>query len=157
MPLPLRPGQRERRFQLSNEKPEKPSYTSEFRNPGTGPGNIINNMAVSLAMDSFMSYVVLISPHVKQSKTVWDSGFHSADAGFHVLNSRFLFSGIWTPYSNDQRDSKFQSPGCQILPPPSPKFQISQANISWNPQYRLPYLGCRTSPANKHARLFDPI
>ena len=84
-----------------NEKPEKPSYTSEFTNPGTGPGNIINNMAVSLAMDSFMSYLVLISPHVKQSKTVWDSGFHSVDNGFHVLNSRFLFSGIWTPDSND--------------------------------------------------------
>ena len=64
-----------------NEKPEKPSYTSEFTNPGTGPGNIINNMAVSLAVDSLMSYLVLISPHVKQSKTVWDSGLHSVDAG----------------------------------------------------------------------------
>ena len=40
-----------------NQKPEKPitSYTSEITNPATDPGNIVNNMAVSLAMDSFMS------------------------------------------------------------------------------------------------------
>ena len=40
-----------------NEKSEKPvtSYTSEITNPATDPGNSVNNMAVSLAMDSFMS------------------------------------------------------------------------------------------------------
>ena len=38
-----------------NEKPEKPNYTSEITNPATDPGNIVNNMAVSLAMASFIS------------------------------------------------------------------------------------------------------
>ena len=38
-----------------NEKPEKPSYTSEITNPATDPGNVVNNMAVSLAMAWFMS------------------------------------------------------------------------------------------------------
>ena len=38
-----------------NEKPEKPSYTSEITNPATDPGNIVNNKAVSLAMASFIS------------------------------------------------------------------------------------------------------
>ena len=40
-----------------NEKREKPitTYTSEITNLATDPGNIVNSMAVSLAMASFMS------------------------------------------------------------------------------------------------------
>ena len=76
-----------------NEKPEKSSYTSQFTNPGTGPGNIINNMAVSLTTDSFMSYLVLISPHVKQSK---DSlGFWIPLCGCWVSCPEFQISFQW--------------------------------------------------------------
>ena len=36
------------------------------------------------------------SPHVKESKTVWDSGFHAVDFRFQELNSRLCFvSGTW--------------------------------------------------------------
>ena len=38
-----------------NERPEKPSYTSEFTNPATDPGNIVHSMPASLAIGSFMS------------------------------------------------------------------------------------------------------
>ena len=35
-----------------NERPEKPSYTSEFTNPATDPGNIVHSMPASLAIGS---------------------------------------------------------------------------------------------------------
>ena len=34
-------------------------------------------------------------PLVRESKTFLDSGFHSMDLGFQVLDSRFFFSGTW--------------------------------------------------------------
>ena len=34
-------------------------------------------------------------PLVRESKTFLDSGFHSMDFGFQVLDSGFFFSGTW--------------------------------------------------------------
>ena len=31
------------------------------------------------------------SPHIRESKTVIDSGFHAVDSGFQVLDSSFFF------------------------------------------------------------------
>ena len=39
----------------------------------------------------FLSYE---SPHVRESMTVLDSGFHAVDSGFRVLNSGFRLSGF---------------------------------------------------------------
>ena len=37
------------------------------------------------------------SPHVRESMTVLDSGFHPVDSGFRVLDSGFQLSGFWIP------------------------------------------------------------
>ena len=44
-------------------------------------------------------------PHVRESKTVLDSGFQAVDSGFQVLESVFV-SGIWILDSKAQ-DSRF--------------------------------------------------
>ena len=41
-----------------------------------------------------------LSPHVRESKTSWDSGFHAVDSGFQALDSSL---GQWN------LDSGFQS------------------------------------------------
>ena len=40
------------------------------------------------------------SPHVRESLTVLDSGFHAVDSGLQVLDSEFLFSGTGIPDFN---------------------------------------------------------
>ena len=40
------------------------------------------------------------SPHVSESKTVLDSGFHAVDYGFQVLDILVFVGGIWIPGSN---------------------------------------------------------
>lgn len=35
------------------------------------------------------------SSHVRESKTVMDSGFQAMDSGFHELDSRFFVSKTW--------------------------------------------------------------
>ena len=42
----------------------------------------------------------LIYPHVRESKTVLDSRFHSVDSVIQVLDSGFFVSGTWIPDSN---------------------------------------------------------
>ena len=39
------------------------------------------------------------SPHVKESRTVLDSGFHAVDSGFRVLDSGFRIPAQWIPDS----------------------------------------------------------
>ena len=39
-------------------------------------------------------------PHVRESKTVLDSRFHSVDYVIQVLDSGFSVSGTWIPDSN---------------------------------------------------------
>ena len=38
-----------------------------------------------------------VSPHVRESMTVLDSGFHPADSGFRLLDSGFQLSGFRIP------------------------------------------------------------
>ena len=38
-----------------------------------------------------------MSPHVRESMTVLDSGFHPVDSGFRVLDSGFQLSGFRIP------------------------------------------------------------
>ena len=40
---------------------------------------------------------ILLSPHVRESMTVLDSGFHPVDSGFRVLDSGFQLSGFRIP------------------------------------------------------------
>ena len=35
------------------------------------------------------------SPNVRESKTLFDSGFHAVDSRFQILNYRFFASGSW--------------------------------------------------------------
>ena len=42
----------------------------------------------------------MIYPHVRESKTVLDSRFHSVDSVIQVLDSGFFVSGTWIPDSN---------------------------------------------------------
>ena len=71
------------------------------------------------------------SPHVRESKTVLDSGFHAVD-------SRFFVSGTWVLDSNRQWDSGFlqlysgfQIPGFCIPPAPDKiaVFQIPDSRF----------------------------
>ena len=39
-------------------------------------------------------------PHIRKSKTVLDSGFHTVDSGLQVLDSGFSVGGPWIPDSN---------------------------------------------------------
>ena len=48
------------------------------------------------------------SPHVRQSKTVLDSGYNATDSGFQLMYSEFLVSGTNSiPDTNSFRDSGF--------------------------------------------------
>ena len=38
-----------------------------------------------------------LSPHVRESRTFLDSGFHAVDSGFRVLDFGFQHSGFWIP------------------------------------------------------------
>ena len=39
------------------------------------------------------------SPHIRESRTVLDSGFHAVNSGSQVLDSKFFVSGTWIPNS----------------------------------------------------------
>ena len=63
-----------------------------------------------------------MSRHVRESKTVLDSRFHTVDSGLQVLDSEFFVSGTLILDSNRLWDSGFlklysgfQSPGFRIL------------------------------------------
>ena len=71
-----------------------------------------------------------MSPHVRETKTVMDSGFHAVDSGFRLLDSR-SFSGL---------DSRFQLSfrmGMPRIPDSTsqkfPRFRIPQAKIALIP------------------------
>ena len=45
----------------------------------------------------FLQVAFHLSPHVRESMTVLDSGFHPVDSGFRVLDSGFQLSGFRIP------------------------------------------------------------
>ena len=88
------------------------------------------------------------SPHVRESKTVLDSGFHAMDSGFSLLDLKSfsvdlgfripIVSGILDSYScipdSKAQDSGFHKQNFLI-------FRILQAKISGIPESGFPYMG----------------
>ena len=77
------------------------------------------------------------SLHGKESKIVLDFVFHAVDAGFQVLDLRFLAAGTWIPHTN-----------CQWIPEslsciPDSKVRISDFTSKVFPQAKS--LGFRIS------------
>ena len=88
------------------------------------------------------------SPHVRESKTVLDSGFHAVDFGSQLLDSRSytvelgfqipIVGGI--PDSDSCiPDSKAQDSGFHKQK--FPRFRILHAKISRIPESGFPYMG----------------
>ena len=93
--------------------------------------SIQNNMVSSLGFVPWPHWWELnafSTPHARESKTVFDSGFHIMDSGFQVLDSN-----CWW-------DSGIQSPGFQIPRVRFPRFWIPQAKISPILEFGLPYM-----------------
>ena len=88
------------------------------------------------------------SPHVRESKTVLDSGFHAMDSGFSLLYLKSfsedlgfripIVSGILDSYScipdSKAQDSRFQKQNFL-------RFRILQAKISGILESGFPYMG----------------
>ena len=75
----------------------------------------------------------VFSPHVRESKTVLDSGFHAMDSGFQVMDSRISgtsghqilsLAGFWIPYD------VFRVPKPRILESTNKNFSVSGLRIS---------------------------
>ena len=75
----------------------------------------------------------VFSPHVRESKTALDSGFHAMDSGFQVMDSRtsgtsghqiLSLVGFWIPYD------VFRVPKPRILESTSKNFSVSGLRIS---------------------------
>ena len=69
------------------------------------------------------------SPNVRESKTLFDSGFHAVDSRFQVLNYRFFASGSWISIIIGIPDFlrsilDYKNPGFWI-----PKFQIPRQKL----------------------------
>ena len=89
-----------------------------------------------------------LSPHVRESKTLLDSGFHAMDSGFQLLDSRSfsvklgfrirIVSGILDSYTCIP-DSKAQDSGFHKQK--FPRFRIPNAKISRIPESGFLYMG----------------
>ena len=85
------------------------------------------------------------SPQIRESNTVLDSGIHTVDSKFLVLEFHIrIVSGTWIADSNGYWDSGFLElfSGFQ-----SPGFRFPQAKLSWIPDYTskdLPDPGIRS-------------
>ena len=69
------------------------------------------------------------SPNVRESKTLFDSGFHAVDSRLQVLNYRFFASGSWISIIIGIPDFlrsflDYINPGFRI-----PKFHISKQKL----------------------------
>ena len=74
------------------------------------------------------------SPHVTESKTVLDSGFHALNSGFPVLNSRLLVKfGFWIPIFSRGPDSLSCIPDSKAQNFPESRIQIS---LTWSEKRR---------------------
>ena len=77
--------------------------------------------------------------HVRDPRTVLDSGFHAVNSRFQVLDSRLLISGTWIQDCNRwwvsrllELYSGFQSPKSRFHKQKNPVFWILQLNLSWH-------------------------
>ena len=110
-------------------------------------------------MESAQDYLIRISvcpgnfsPHVRESKTLLDSGFHAVDSGFHLLDSRSfsvelgfrirIVSGIPDSYTCIP-DFKAQNSGFQMQKFPgfwNPDSVTWGEIFQWDePENRLPF------------------
>ena len=78
--------------------------------------------------------------HVRDPRTVLDSGFHAVNSRFQVLDSRLLISGTWIQDCNRWWLSRLlelysgcQSPKSGFHKQKNPGFWILQLNLSWVP------------------------
>ena len=70
------------------------------------------------------------SPNVRESKTLFDSGFHAVNSRFQVLNYRFFASGSWISIIIGIPDFlrsilDYKNPGFQIIL----EFQIPKQKL----------------------------
>ena len=72
------------------------------------------------------------SLHVRESKTVLNSGFHVVDSGLRVLNSKLLING-------KQWLTGFRIPCAELLIP-SHGFRIPQGKIFKSSESGFPYI-----------------
>ena len=84
------------------------------------------------------------SPNVRESKTLFDSGFHAVDSRFQVLNYRFFASGSWISIIIGIPDLlisilDYKNPGFRIMGIPDFK-----AKTSWILVFRFPNVGWNT-------------
>ena len=73
-----------------------------------------------------------LSPHIRESKTVLDSGFHAVDSRFQVLDSSLC---QWNLDSGFQSLEEFRIPLAHF-----PSFLIPRAKISCIPESGIPYM-----------------
>ena len=54
-------------------------------------------MHVYISYENFLMKLrkIKVSPHVRESKTLLDSGFHAVDSGFQLLDSRSFSVELW--------------------------------------------------------------
>ena len=92
--------------------------------------------------------IMAFSPHVRESKTLLDSGFHAVDSGFQLLDSRSFSVKLWFPIRivsgiSDSYtcipDSKTQDSGFHKQK--FPRFWIPNAKISQIPESGFLYMG----------------
>ena len=56
-----------------------------------------NARKIFISLAQHKGWTALVSPHVRESRTVLDSGFHAVDSGLRVLDSGFQHSGFRIP------------------------------------------------------------
>ena len=106
-------------------------------------GSWIRNFLTTLrgnSADLLVRIEIAVSLHVRESKTVLDSGFQAVDSGFQVLDSRSfsveLGFRIPTPVSRIRRSRIPDSSSKNF-----PWFRIPSAKICRTPESRYPYMG----------------
>ena len=79
-----------------------------------------------------------LSPKLRESKTVLDSGFHAVDYGFQVLDSVLFARRTWILDSGFlEMYSRFQSPGFRILQAKRKQPTFGDATTGFPAKWRL--------------------
>ena len=80
------------------------------------------------------------SPHVRESKTVLDSGFHAVNSGFQVLDSSLCQWNLDSGFKSLEGYTDSKAQDCGIRKQFS-RFWIPPAKIYWIPESAFPYTG----------------